>query len=190
LKLKAFSKAMILLRAPVKDVKLFKVSLKLLVVYITVIVISSATLLLIAYEFFEKKNIVILVVYGDSWLIEVAQMKLISAKYLTKVIEIRNETLAKELCKRLLRVDAALPTLVLLEGNGLRAVVIGAPSERLWEQILGRLSREGAFLAFSVKEELLPWRCITCPTQGHLIEEIWDLTEEEARGVFEIIRKS
>jgi hypothetical protein len=180
---------MILLRAPVKDVKLFKVSLKLLVVYVTVIVISSAALL-IAYEFFEKKNIVILVVYGDSWLIKIAQTKLTSAKYLTKVIEIRNETLAKELCKRLLRVDAALPTLVLLEGNGLRAVVIGAPSERLWEQILGRLSRGGAFLAFSVKEELLPWRCITCPTQGRLVEEMWDMPEEEVRSVLEIIRKS
>jgi hypothetical protein len=180
---------MIPLRAPVRGMKLFKASLKLLIVCVTVIVISSA-LLLISCKFFEKKNIVILVVYGDSWLIEIAQTKLISAKYLTKVIEIRNETLAKELCKRLLHVDAALPTLTLFEGNSLRAVVIGAPSEYLWEQILGRLSRGGAFLAFSVKEELLPWRCITCPTQGHLVEEIWDLTEEEARGVLEIIRKS
>jgi hypothetical protein len=168
---------------------LFKASLKLLIVYVTVIVIFSA-LLLITYKFFEKKNITILIVYGDTWLIEVAQTKLISTKYLTKVIEIRNETLAKELCKRLLHVDTALPTFVLLEGSSLRAVVIGAPSECLWEQILRRLSREGAFLAFSVKEELLPWRCISCPTQGHLIEEIWNLPEEEAQGVFEIIRKS
>jgi len=178
------------LRGHVRGMELFRVSLKLLIAYVTVIIISLAALLLITYEFFEKKNIVILIVYGDSWLIETAQTKLISARYLTNIIEIRNETLAKVLCKRLLHVDAALPTLALLEGSSLRAVVIGAPSERLWGQILGRLSRGGTFLAFSVKEELLPWRCISCPTQGHLIEEIWDLTEEEAQGVFEIIRKS
>jgi len=127
----------------------------------------------------------LLILYCNDLMINTAKAKL--GSFVEKIHENCNETIARKLCERLLRLNVMLPCLVLLEGNSVHAVIIGIPSEKMWERILGRLSQKGAFLAFSVKEELLQWRCATCPSQGRLVEDIWDLSEEEAQSILEII---
>ena len=128
----------------------------------------------------------VLFVYGDGVLVEVAKIKL--SPFVDKFLEKHDDKTARRLCERLLCLNATLPILVLLEGDGLRAVIIGTPSEHLWERILERLSQPGgSFLAFSVKEELLPWRCTTCPPHGLLVEEIWDLSSNDVRDALEIL---
>lgn len=136
------------------------------------------------YEKTEKEKV--LLIYGDSELAEATKTKL--SPFVDRFLEKRDDLTARKICERLLSLNATLPTFVLFEGSNLRAVIIGVPSERLWERILEKLSQPGsAFFAFSVEEKLLPWRCSTCPPHGLLAEEVWDLTDKDVRDVLEIL---
>ena len=147
-----------------------------------------ATAVVVSYNLSCKKSGKerVLFVYGDNALVEVAKTKL--SPFVDKFLEKHDDTTARRLCERLLSLNATLPTLALLEESNLRALIIGIPSEHLWERILERLSQPGdAFLAFSVEEELMPWRCTTCPPH-RLLEEVWDLSSNDIRDVLEILR--
>jgi hypothetical protein len=99
----------------------------------------------------------------------------------------KDERSEMRLCQLLLNLNATLPVAILLKDDEVLAVIIGVPSDNFWEQIMERInSSESAFLAFSIREEMLPWRCISCPPHGRLIEEMRSLSEkevEEIRGV-------
>ncbi len=100
------------------------------------------------------------------------------------------ERVRLEVCRRLLGLDTPLPVAVLLEGGRVRGVVIGYPSKALWPRIASALE-EGPILAYSVPEELAPWRCAACPPSGRNIEGIARLSEgevEELERLLEVRR--
>lgn len=141
------------------------------------------------FTYKQSKKRAILIIYNDAWLLNIIKVKI---NYLAdEIIEERDENgaISRKLCALLLHLNVTLPSLLLIKEGGVRAVIIGIPSEHLWERVLERFSREGAFVTFSVKEEMLPWQCRLCPSQGRLIEGIRDLSEEEIRSVLEIINK-
>jgi hypothetical protein len=132
---------------------------------------------------YKKKVTVIIYDYGN--FIERAaksKFEIFSSKFIVKY-DIKIQT---EICNLLLNLDVPLPVIVLLEDGTIRAVIIGAPSGNLWNQIMGKLTLPSkAFLACSVPEELLPWHCASCPSR--LVEELRDLSEEEIKSVYKIL---
>jgi hypothetical protein len=100
----------------------------------------------------------------------------------------KDERSEMRLCQLLLNLNATLPVAILLKENEVLAVIIGVPSDNFWEQIIEKINTsEKAFLAFSIREEMLPWRCISCPPHGRLIEEMRSLSEKEVEKIRGVI---
>jgi hypothetical protein len=182
----------------IKDIKLLlsnknilckkKNIIKVLLAICVIVVVFIGVVQYFTYK--QSKKRTILIIYNDIWLLNITKVKI---GYLAdEIIKEHDEKgiISRKLCALLLRLNVTLPSLVLIEKGDVRAVIIGIPSEHLWRRIIERFSREGAFVAFSVKEEALPWQCKGCPSQGRLIEEgIQDLSKGEVQSVLEIINE-
>jgi len=127
------------------------------------------------------------VIYGYNDIVEKTvktKLKVLSDNLVIK----SDEDVGRRLCELLLNLSVPLPVVVLLEDNELRAVIVGTPSDNLWEQILKELALPGRiFLAFSVREELLSWSCNLCSPRGHLVEGLRSLSEEEIEKLRKIL---
>jgi hypothetical protein len=182
----------------IKDIKflpfLIKISfvkrkniIKVLLAICVIVVVFIGAVQYFTYK--QSKKRTILIIYNDVWLLNTTKVKI---GYLAdEIIKEHDEKgiISRKLCALLLHLNVTLPSLVLIEEGDVRVVIIGIPSEHLWERIIERFSREGAFVAFSVKEEASPWQCKGCPSQGRLIEGIQDLSEGEVQSILEIINE-
>lgn len=156
---------------------------------ISVLAIYELFIALPALKWGGESSWTAIVLCGDDALIAAAKAKL--GFLVHNFTAVCDTNVSEELCKTLLGLSVSLPAVILVEDGRVRAVIIGTPSERLWDQVLEKLSKpSGAFLAYSVPEGLLPWRCASCPQYERSVEEgLCDLTEWEAAEVVKVLRR-
>jgi hypothetical protein len=135
-----------------------------------------------------KGNITVIVL-DDARLVESIK-KYMSSEVSILCEEKQNET-NKLLCKKLLGIDKELPAIIFLVNNTLKGVIIGIPSETLWQKINEQLLySQTKFLAISVQEKDLPWHCKLCENnESNIIEYLRTLSDEEETLVISIISK-
>lgn len=155
---------------------------------IVFIILMTAIVLayLLSLDLTSSKKILVLIYDHGNIAVNTIRAKLgtITDNFIVR----KDERSEMRLCQLLLNLNATLPVAILLKENEVIAVIIGVPSDNFWEQIMERInSSEGAFLAFSVREELLPWQCVSCPPHGRLIEGMRGLSEKEVEGIRSII---
>ena len=137
---------------------------------------------------FKHRRMTLAIIYDSNNIINSETIKTKLKPFTENLIIKNNENAEKELSELLLNLSTSLPIIVLLEDGKLRAVIVGIPSDSLWEQIQDKLTLPGKpFLAFSVREELLLWRCFSCPPHGRLVEGLRDLSKEEIEKIREVV---
>ncbi|MCC6065367.1 MAG: hypothetical protein LM576_05235 [Thermofilum sp.] len=160
----------------------FKLRIVFMIILMTAIVLAY----LLSLDLTSSKKILVLIYDHGNIAVNTIRAKLgtITDNFIVR----KDERSEMRLCQLLLNLNATLPVAILLKENEVLAVIIGVPSDNFWEQIMERInSSESAFLAFSVREELLPWRCVSCPPHGRLIEGVRGLSEKEVEGIRSII---
>jgi hypothetical protein len=169
--------------------------LPLLFIAVTAFIASLAPLQLVSRtsggaisQKYIKGNITVVVLNG-AHLVEPIK-KYISSEVRILCEEKQNET-KKLLCNKLLGIEKELPAIIFLVNNTLKGVIIGIPSETLWQKISEQLLySKTKFLAISVQEKDLPWHCKLCKNnESDIIEYLRTLSDEEETLVNSIISK-